>query len=327
MNPFHDRLVSSFPSLTAIRVFEAAARHENFTRAADELGLTQSAVSHQVRMLEERLAMPLFTRRNGRVVLTDAGRRLAPQVTTAFESLNEAFANLAQEDSKLLAISAASTFGTVWLAPRLGQFQIRNQDLGVRLSAEPRLIDFSTGEFDLAIRIGEGGGWAGLRQHFLFRVHYTPVCSPEFLARHQLRRPEQLLEVPRLSASAKWWRDWLLEASVTLPDEPESSLTLDHQTLEANAALAGTGVAMLTPFIWRTELASGRLVRPFEHVVQSTKSYWLVYPDAKRMRPKVRAFRDWLIEQIRAEAGTEPPEVFERNGLSPGDSPITPTPM
>lgn len=302
--------MGKLPSLTAIRVFDAAARHENFTRAADELGLTQSAVSHQVRMLEEQLGMRLFTRSNGRVALTDAGRRLGPQVAAAFETLGDAFANLATEDAKLLSISAASSFGTAWLAPRLGSFQLRHQDLGTRLSADWKLVDFGAGEFDLAIRIGEGG-WSGLSQHFLFRVHYAPVCSPEFAARCELRDPEQLLELPRFSASADWWHDWLSDVGVRPTGVgAHSGLNLVHQTLEATAALAGTGIAMLTPFLWRSELASGRLVQPFAHVHYSAKSYWLVYPQSKRTVPKVRAFRDWLAEQIRRDAGCEAPEAF-----------------
>lgn len=299
------------PSLNAIRVFEAAARHENFTRAAAELGLTQTAVSHQIRSLEEQVVAPLFSRIKGRVALTDAGRRLVPQISAALDSIEEAFGALAKEDGKLLSISTTSTFATVWLAPRLGEFQIAHQEFGVRLSVDRNLVDFSTGEFHAAIRMGRGG-WPGLRQHFLFRLHYAPMCSPEFAERHELRIPEQLLTVPRFSPAADWWRDWLDGAGVPARKEAQvTGLELDNQALEAGAALAGAGIAMLTPFLWRAELKAGRLIQPFDYVYQSPRSHWLVYPESRRAQAKVRAFRNWLSERVREAGAVECPQSFE----------------
>jgi len=311
MNSIHRLGVGRLPPLAAIRVFEAAARYENFTQAANELGLTQSAVSHQIRVLEERLGLALFDRSGRGVKLTDSGRRLGPAVATAFRSLEESFSSLMHEEGRLLTVSTSPVFGTTWLAPRLGEFQIQHQQFGVRLDIDRGLVDFATGEFDAAVRLGHGP-WPGLRHHFLFRVHYTPVCSPDFAARHRLRNPEQLLALPRLRPSAEWWGDWFAEIGITLRGEGEyPNLELDNQTTEASAALAGAGVAMLTPMLWRTDLSSGRLVQLFDHVHVSSKSHWLVYPDSKRAQAKVRAFREWMIQSIRhAEAG-ELPEVFE----------------
>jgi LysR family transcriptional regulator, glycine cleavage system transcriptional activator len=300
------------PPLNAIRVFEAAARYENFTQAANELGLTQTAVSHQIRLLEERLGLPLFARAKGRVSLSEAGRRIAPQLGAAFDAMDEAFGALALDDAGLLSITTTNTFGTVWLAARLGSFQVGHQELAVRLSTDRRLTDFSTGEFHAAIRMGRGG-WPRLRQHFLFRLHYSPICSPEFVARHRLERPEQLLDVPRFSPTADWWRDWLAGAGVAVPAPealPAHALELDNQQLEANAALAGAGIAMLTPFLFRADLAAGRLVQPFEHVHYSPRSHWLVYPEAKRVQPKIAAFRDWLQRLLAEASGGEPAEAF-----------------
>ena len=298
------------PPLSAVRVFEAAARHENFTQAAAELGMTQAAVSYQIRLLEERLGLPLFARVRGRVALTDAGRRAAPLVSSAFDTLDDAFSGLVADDRGLLSISTAQTFATTWLAPRLGAFQVRHPDLAVRLSTDNRLVDFSTGEFHAAVRIGRGG-WDGLRCHFLFRSHVTPVCSAEFRDRNRLERPEQLLEVTWLSSADSWWRDWLGEVGVDATDlAPAAGLVLDNQVMEANAALAGAGIAMMTPLFWRSELESGRLVQPFAHLHYPGTSHWLVYPEGRRAQPKIAALREWLLAAVRAEAAREPPEVF-----------------
>lgn len=299
------------PPLSAVRVFEAAARHQNFTQAAGELGMTQAAVSYQIRILEERLGAPLFARVKGRVHLTEAGRRVAPLVANAFETLEDAFSGLVAEDQAVLSLSAAQTFATTWIAPRLGSFQVRHADLAVRLSTDNRLVDFSTGEFHAAIRVGRGD-YPGLRSHFLFRMCFSPICSAEFAAEHKLSRPEQLLELPRLSPHDDWWGDWLREVGVEDPgDGPDSGLVMDNQVMEANAAFAGAGVAMMTPMFWRSELRAGRLVQPFDHVHITDLSYWLVYPEGRRNQPKISAFRDWIIAEVARETAVEPAEVFQ----------------
>ena len=298
------------PPLSAVRVFEAAARRQNFTQAAAELGMTQAAVSYQIRLLEERLGMPLFARVKGRVSLTEAGRRIAPLVASAFETLGDAFSGLVAEDQALLSISTAQTFATTWLAPRLGGFQIRHPDLAVRLSTDNRLIDFSTGEFHAAIRMGRGD-WPGLKCHFLFRLHFSPICTPEFVAAHRLERPEQLLDLPRLSPGDKWWGDWFAAAGVARREgSVDPGVTMDNQVMEANAALAGGGCALMTPMFWRRDLESGRLVQPFAQLYVSGRSQWLVYPEGRRNQPKIATFRDWLLAEMRETARTEPAEVF-----------------
>ncbi|HEU0134589.1 MAG TPA: LysR family transcriptional regulator, partial [Allosphingosinicella sp.] len=226
------------PPLPSVRVFEAAARHENFTLAAGELGMTQAAVSYQIRLLEERLGVPLFVRSKRRVTLSEAGRRLAPIVTDAFDRLGEGFAGLVDEDESLLAISTAQTFASNWLSSRLGGFQIARPELAVRLLTSNRMTDFASDSIDVAVRMGSGP-WPGLRQHFLFCLYSTPLCTPEFRDRHRLERPEDLLRVPRLNAQDWWWKQWLEVAGVALEDEaPRHGIRLDSQALEGNAALA-----------------------------------------------------------------------------------------
>ena len=298
------------PPLSAVRVFDAAARHENFTAAAGELGMTQAAVSYQIRLLEERLGLSLFARHKGRVSLTEAGKRLGPLVGSAFDTLDDAFSGLLADDSGILSLSASQSFASEWLAPRLGAFQVKHSDLAVRLSTDNRLVDFTTGEFHAAIRVGRGG-WSGLKCHFLFRLHFSPICSPEFRDRHKLERPEQLLELPLLSPEEKWWGDWFAGVGVEASPRPHPpGLWLDNQIMEANAVRAGSGIALMSPMYWRMELASGRLVQPFPHILVANRSNWLVYPEARRAQPKIAAFREWLLHQVREATRTEPAEIF-----------------
>jgi LysR family transcriptional regulator, glycine cleavage system transcriptional activator len=299
------------PPLTAVKVFEAAARHENFTQAAAELRMTQAAVSYQVRLLEERLGVPLFLRSKQRVTLSDAGRRVAPHVSTALDGISEAFASLIDENETVLSISTAQTFAANWLAPRLGIFHIERPELAVRLQTTNVLVDFARDDVDVAVRMGSGG-WPGLRQHFLFRHHWTPLCSPGFRDRYGLGVPQDVLRAPRLSPDDDWWKQWLSAAGVVEPDGVRApGIRLDSQVEEGQAVLAGHGIAMLTPLFWKTELASGRLVQPFPLITSEARGSWLVYPEHKRNQPKIKAFRDWMMRQIAVEAAAGPAEAFE----------------
>lgn len=298
------------PPLSAVRVFEAAARHENFTLAAAELGMTQAAVSYQIKLLEERLGVPLFHRARQRVTLTDAGRRVAPLLSDAFDRMSDAFEGLVGEDESVLTISTAQTFASNWLAPRLGAFQIERPELAVRLQTTSRVVDFARDDVDVAVRMGTGP-WPGLREHFLFRLHSTPVCTPEFRARHNIETPADLLRVPRLSPEDIWWKHWLAEAGVAEPESARAGgIRLDSQVAEGNAVLAGHGVSMLTPLFWKAELASGRLVQLFPLVVSEPRGIWLVYPEHKKARAKLRAFRDWLLRAVAEDMASAPPEAF-----------------
>ncbi|MEA3053460.1 MAG: LysR family transcriptional regulator, glycine cleavage system transcriptional activator [Sphingomonadales bacterium] len=297
------------PPLPSVRVFEAAARHENFTLAAGELGMTQAAVSYQIRLLEDRLGLPLFVRSKRRVTLSEAGRRLAPVVSDAFDRLGEGFSDLVDEDESMLAISTAQTFASNWLAGHLGAFQVARPELAVRLQTSNGLVDFARDEADVAIRMGEGQ-WPGLRRHFLFHHHFTPMCTPDFRDRHALREPHDVLRVPRLTPDDEWWELWLSAAGVALPAERIPGIRLDSQATEGQAAMAGHGLGMLTPMFWKAELAAGRLVQPFALIACERRAHWLVYPEHKRGRAKIRAFRDWLLAEIAAEAPSGPAAAF-----------------
>jgi LysR family transcriptional regulator, glycine cleavage system transcriptional activator len=295
----YDAGMRRLPPLAAVRVFEAAARHENFTVAAAELGMTQAAVSYQIRLLEERLGVPLFRREKRRVLLTEAGRRAAGTVGQAFDTIDAAFAQLRTEDEGMLTISTSLTFANTWLAWKLGGFQMAHADMAVRLSVNDALADFVTDEVDVAIR-GGVGGWAGMAADLLMRIDFTPMCSPAFLARHGGRiEPADLLHLPLLSPQDHWWSIWLREAGVPVAaGEVRPGVRMDSQANEGNAAMAGQGVAMMTPFFWRNDLADGRLVRLFDQISTGGSAYWLVTPEHRRGVPKIRRFREWLLAEV-----------------------------
>jgi LysR family glycine cleavage system transcriptional activator len=298
------------PPLPAVRVFEAAARHENFTAAAAELGMTQAAVSYQIRLLEERLGVPLFIRSKRRVALSEAGRKAAPLVSGAFDTIDGAFTALVENDGAVLTISTTQTFASNWMAPRLGAFQFERPELAVRLLTQNQLIDFAREDVDVAIRSGEGP-WPGLRRDFLMRIHATPMCSPEYKARHGIERPEDLLGLARLNPDDIWWKQWFAAAGVAENEGPRPpSIRLDSQQMEGHAALAGHGIGMLTPLLWPAEIAAGRLVRLFPLTIMEGPCYWLVYPEHKRQQPKIRAFRDWILRQFAAMRQDGPEEAF-----------------
>ena len=294
------------PPLAAVRAFEAAARLGSFTRAGEELGMSQAAVSYQIKLLEERVGTPLFLRTPRQVRLTETGRRLAASVEEAFDALRAAFASLADDTGGVLTISSVPAFAANWLAPRIGAFQLRHPGIAVRMSTSNRLVDFAREEVDVALRAGRGE-WPGLAAHRLFPLLFTPVCSPELLRRAgPVDGPADLLRLPLLTPTDPWWRLWFERAGVIADGlAARPGIDLESQQIEGQAALAGQGVAMLTPSLWAAELASGRLVQPFDLVGDDGWSFWLVYPEARRNLAKIRAWRDWLLEEV-ARSACEP---------------------
>ena len=290
---------TALPPLAAIRVFEAAARLGSFTRAGEELAMTQAAVSYQIKLLEERLGLLLFVRQPRQVTLTSSGRRLSAAATEAFDTLRSAFAAVRADTAGVLTISAAHSIASNWLGPRLGGFQLAHPTLALRLSTSDQLVDFARDEVDAAIRHGTGP-WPGLAMHRLFPVRFTPLCSPELLRRAgPLAKPADLLRLPLLSPTDIWWQRWFELAGVVVDDlEARPGIRLDSQQIEGRAAVAGQGVAVLTPALWAPELRSGRLVQPFDLVAEDGKSDWLVYPETRRNVAKIRAWRDWLLDEV-----------------------------
>jgi LysR family glycine cleavage system transcriptional activator len=298
---------SPLPPLSAIRAFEAAARHQSFTRAAVELGMTQAAVSYQIKVLEDRVSAPLFVRGPRGVSLTETGRRLAPAIGDAFAQLRAAFDALSEASESVLAVTALGTFATNWLVPRLGGFQLAHPRIAVKLDVSPELVDFSRGEFDVGVRSGDGN-WPSLVAHPLFAAAYTPMISPRLIERiGPITEPADLLKpsVDLIDPTDYWWVDWFEAAGVSAPDlsNRRGGVRLLNQQLAGRAALAGQGVAILMPAFFADELASGLLVQPFPLVRQEANiHYWLVYSEARSRSRKIRAFRDWILGEAAGAA-------------------------
>jgi len=295
------------PPIASLRAFEAAARHMNFTRAAEELAITQAAVSYQIRLLEERLGTPLFVREPRRLLLTETGAELAVQLRDAFDRLRATFENLHREAQTVLSLSVSQTFAANWLVPRLGQFQMQNPSIAVRLDASDTLVDFSREKFDAGIRSGRGE-WPGMAAHQLLPLVFTPVCTPSLLKRvGPVKRPRDLLRLPLISPADRAWQIWFAAAGV-----PDAKLSHSEgpnfgvQHLEGKAALADQGIALVTPNFFAPELRSGRLVRLFDVVADSGSGYWFAYPKQLANTSKLRAFRAWILAEAAADKSSAP---------------------
>ena len=288
--------------LSAIRIFEAAARLKSFTRAAEELGVTQAAVSWQVKALESRLGQPLFRRLPREVALTAAGERLARASGEAMKLLRTAVADLTDEAEGVLAITALQSLATKWLAPRMGSFHLAHPKIAVRLDTSDPLHDLDHEGFDLAIRSGSGD-WPGLESVYLFSPARTPLCTPRTLeALGGLARPADLLDASLIGLE-DIWAEWFAVAGVAAPVvNTQGRLIVDQQTIEVASALTGRGVALGSPILFAAEIEQGLLVRPFDITVEQTAGFWLVYPKDRRRAAKIVAFRDWLTARV-AEMG------------------------
>lgn len=285
--------------LNALRVFEAVARLMSFTRAGEEIGMTQTAVSYQIKLLEGVLGELLFRRLPRRIELTEAGERLMPKVREAFTLLEEAMAAARMVADEQLVINTTSTFAAHWLASRIGNFQLGAPHIAVRLITDNTPMDFNRDIGDVAIRFGKGD-WPGLVAHHVMDLDFAPMLSPTLLDWVKpLDSPRDLLKCKIIDPGDPWWPLWFQAAGVHDADlEGRQRNLFGSQTLEASSAIAGHGVAILTPTFYRDELASGRLIMPFDLVVSDSSAYWLVYPESRRSQPKIRAFRDWLLKDI-----------------------------
>lgn len=294
--------MSKLPPMSAVRVFEAAARHQSFTRAAEELGMTQAAVSYQIRMLEDRIGSPLFIRMPRQVMLTTKGQQLAPAVSEAFELLRGAFDGIEDTVKTVLSITTVTTVASNWLVTRLGRFQQLHPDIAVQITVSSQVVDLTQSDFDIGIRTGDGN-WPGIEAHLLIPNQFTPVCSPSLIDGMELREPADLLKLPIISPSDPWWIDWFNAAGlqdVDLSHRPDNSL--GAQQFEGMAAMAGQGLALVNPFFFPADIAAGRLVQPFDLLVKADRDYWIVYPKARKRSAKIQAFRDWALSEVASDA-------------------------
>ncbi len=305
----------NLPPLSAIRVFESAARHGNFTRAAEELNMTQAAVSYQMRVLEERIGVSLFHRVKRRVELTEIGARIAPLITRAFDNIDDAFAAARADNDRVLTISCSQSFSTEWLAVRLGKFQLKHPEIAVRLDTTDRVVDLAASDVDVAIRTS-AEPWPDHANHFLMRTPLAPMAHPDFLAQYPVNSAADILALRRISPNDLWWNLWAAAQGLEPPAEVEGGIRLDSQVMDANAAKVQHGVAILNPALFQREVRRGDLVRAHPAVAFEPRHYWLVYPEHKRRSAKISAFRDWILDEFAEEAARdtegffEPPQTF-----------------
>jgi LysR family glycine cleavage system transcriptional activator len=294
-------MAERLPPLKALRVFECAARHLSFTKAAQELHVTQAAVSHQIKALEDHLGFKLFRRLNRALLLTDAGQSYAPAIAEAFEGIHQATHRLlSQQDDSPLTVSVLPSFASTWLVPRLGAFRRAHPHIDLLIDPNPALVDLERGNVDVAIRYGLGDD-PRLHHCRLMSEDLFPVCAPALLrGARALRRPEDLRRVELLhDDDHSFWRTWLAAAGIDGVDVSRGPIFMDSSML-LQAAMDGQGVAIARSVLVADALADGALARPFQLSISTRFAYFLVCLPERAMQPKIARFRDWLLSQVSA---------------------------
>ncbi|MBR0799957.1 transcriptional regulator GcvA [Bradyrhizobium jicamae] len=285
------------PPLNGLKAFEAAARSASFTRAAEELSVTQGAVSHQVKALEDSLGVALFHRERQRVVLTEAGREYLSVVRDALDQIAVGTERLQRrQESGVLTVSTSPDFAAKWLVNRLSRFSEKHPEVDLRISATTNYTDFARDDVDVAIRHGDGE-WPELDVQRLYSERLFPVCSPKLIAgRNRVVRPADLLKLPLLRLEdAKNWTRLFETAGVKAPVGPGP--VLNRASMLIDAAIDGQGVALARTALAAWDLINGRLVRPIDVSLKVFNTYWIVCPKAATKVPKIVTFRNWVLAE------------------------------
>lgn len=282
------------PPIAALRALEAAARLGSFTRAAAELNLTQSAISHQIRHLEELWDLELFARTARPLTLTKNGAALAPVARDFFAQLSTTLEGLRVEDARgALKISTLESFALAWLVPRLSKFRKHHPEIDVWISTTEKLVDFASQDVDLGIRLGRGV-FPGLHSSLLLREYIFPVCSVQLVKRLGMpENPADLSRFPLLLRNDEMWDAWLTVAGV--PDLPlDQGPRFPNSNMALQAAIAGQGVALVRSAHVDSGLSTFGLVRLFDVHCLADSAYYLVCPEGAQARPRLAAFSDWI---------------------------------
>jgi LysR family transcriptional regulator, glycine cleavage system transcriptional activator len=298
-------MTTRLPSLNGLRAFEAAARHLSFTEAASELNVTQTAISHQMRRLEEELGIRLFVRQNRALALTPQAKAYLPGVRAAFSDLRLATDRLLRrDDDHVLTVSTLASLAAKWLLPRLSAFQEAHPGIDVRITTSTTLVDFKSGDVDAAIRYGRGH-WPGLRADWLMADQLFPVCSPALLNGDKpLLCPEDLANHVLLHTSGATeddWRLWLTAAGLSPRISKHPDITFDLTFMSVQAAIDGIGVAIGRTSYVEADIAKGRLLVPFKVTLPADAGFYLVSPEARADSPKLGAFRQWLNDSVQTK--------------------------
>ncbi|MEH6810918.1 MAG: transcriptional regulator GcvA [Motiliproteus sp.] len=300
------------PPLNALRSFEAAARHGSFNKAAEELYVTPSAISHQIKSLEEHLDLKLFQRNKRKVDLTGAGEKYLPSIQHALDEIDAATRRLmANPNSGAITLSVAPAFLTRWLMPRLSQFQELHPEVELRLSASMEAVDFDRTDIDMDVRFGTGD-WRGVSSDFLLGMTVVPVCSPGVLdGRHPLRAIDDLRHHTLIQVSTRLdeWRVLLRSAGI---DEVGfgKELRFSSTSLATAAAVEGLGIALADRHLVSKELRSGALVVPFDISLDTHSAFYLVKPESRPLNRSMTVFRDWMLKAIK-ESDQEDADFFK----------------
>jgi LysR family glycine cleavage system transcriptional activator len=288
------------PSLSSIRAFEAAARLGSFASAGRELSTTSASVSYHVRQLEAQVGLALFRRHPHKVELTDAGALIAVETGKAFAALRASFAKAVDLDQARLSITTLPTLGTAWLTPRLGRFRAAHPEILLELDLSPDAQDLGAGGFDAAIRNGHGR-WPAQRTTKLFPSIFMPLCAPALRAAAAGLADPRHLQVPLLGRP-DWWGLWYRALGVEDPLPPDRfGTTLATEYLDATAAIAGHGIAIASPILFRAEIDAGRLVPAHDLVASDGRSFWLVFPITRQRSGKIAKFQAWLCAEADRE--------------------------
>jgi LysR family transcriptional regulator, glycine cleavage system transcriptional activator len=296
-------MLRRLPALNALKAFEAAARHESFTRAAEELCVTQGAVSHQVKALEAELGIKLFNRERQRLIITEAGREYLIVLRDALDRIAVGTERLVQrQTSGVLTVSTSPDFAAKWLVNRLGRFAEAHPSIDLRISATLHHVDFAREDVDLAVRHGDGS-WAGLDVARLSTEQLFAVCSPKLLqGRQRISKPADVLKFPLLHLDdRKDWAKWL-EAAGVADAELSHGPVLNRASMVIDAAVDGQGIALARTTLAAWDLINGRLVRPFAETLRLSKTYWIICPKATATLPKIKTFREWLLAEAARDA-------------------------
>ncbi|HEI9807209.1 TPA: transcriptional regulator GcvA [Proteus mirabilis] len=291
------------PPLNALRVFDSAARHLSFTKAAEELFVTQAAVSHQIKTLEEFLGLKLFRRRNRSLLLTEEGQSYYFDIKEIFSSINEATRKLLARSAKgALTVSLSPSFAIQWLVPRLSGFNQAYPGIDVRIQAVDREEDKLADDVDVAIFYGRGN-WTGLRTDRLYAEYLIPVCAPSLLTGEKpLKTPSDLIYHTLLhDTSRRDWQAYVRQLEIQNQINVQQGPIFSHSSMVIQAAVHGQGVALVNNVMARSEIESGRLVRPFQDVLVSKNAFYLVCQDSQAELGKIAAFRQWILSQAANE--------------------------
>lgn len=307
-------MTDRLPPLTALRAFDAAARHMSFADAAAELNVTPAALSFQIKSLEEHLGQPVFRRLNRAVELTEAGRILAPGTQDGFAALTAAWRSARRlSDTSVIRLTAGPAFTAKWLAPRMFSFASAHPEIELRFSATLRLLDFDRDDVDLAIRFGYPGSDGDLYSRTIMEEWVTPMASPELAA--TLKTPEDLLSATllhqddtRFLKPAVTWEAWF--RATGLGEIPKGGLRFSQADHALDAALASVGVVMGRRSLAARDLAEGRLVAPFEMALTTEANYRIVCPEGTQERAHIKAFIDWIEAEVEDLSALDADRVY-----------------